>query len=212
MKSNILNTKYLPDRLLPLRFLLHFRTGPKRLAPALFLLAQFLTCMLPCTIQANDDWLLIDTTVYTLSLMRGETAVTVFEGIAIGQEGVSRRRVVGDQRTPLGAYRISEVRDSSRYHRFIALDYPSLNDAQEALNAGVIDAEAFQAIRHAHEQGRQPPSNTALGGEIGIHGVGKGDPRIHEDYDWTDGCIALTDEQIDDLVPHLATGMTVVIR
>lgn len=209
MHTNILDTKFLPDR--------HFghgsRTGFQSLVAWLrFLTLCFLACVIPCTIQANSDWVLVDTTASTLSVMRGETAVAVFEGIAVGQEGVSRRRLLGDQRTPLGAYRISEVRDSSRYYRFIALDYPNLNDAQEALSAGVIDAEDFDTIRHAHEQGRQPPSNTALGGEIGIHGVGKGDPRIHEDYNWTDGCIALTDEQIDDLVPHLATGMTVVIR
>ena len=57
-----------------------------------------------------------------------------------------------------------------------------------------------------------PPQQTALGGHIGIHGIGAGDPRIHEDFNWTSGCIALTNAQIDDLAGWVRLGMRVVVR
>lgn len=160
----------------------------------------------------TDGWLLVDTAAMTVTLMRGTTPATVFGDIAIGQDGATRHKIRNDQRTPLGAYHVSEIRQQSRFHRFIALDYPSLDNAREALQAGIIDRQAFDRIRMAHEHGRLPPSDTPLGGEIGIHGVGDGDIRFHHDYNWTDGCIALTDEQIDRLIPDVTPGMAVIIR
>ena len=65
--------------------------------------------------------------------------VTVFENIAIGSNGATRDKQVGDERTPLGEYRITEIRDSRRFYRFMALDYPSLEDAVRALDDGRID-------------------------------------------------------------------------
>ena len=60
-------------------------------------------------------------------------------------------------------------------------------------------------------QGQTPPQNTALGGYIGIHGLGNRDPAIHKKMNWTDGCIALTDEQIEQLAQWIDVGTRVVI-
>ena len=166
----------------------------------------------PSAGRASDDWLLVDTKNFTLTVMRGENPLTVFESIAIGQNGTSRTRVRNDGRTPLGTYRINAVRNSSQYHRFFAIDFPNFADAREAVAAGVIDQDTFLRIRGAHEHGRAPPQDTPLGGNLGIHGVGNGDARVHEDYNWTDGCIALTNEQIDALTPYIEPGMIVVIH
>lgn len=163
------------------------------------------------SLPAEDRWLLVDTSALTLAVMEGEKAVVTFSEISLGRDGITRQKILGDARTPLGAYQVSEVRDSSRYHRFIAIDYPRIEDAQKGLKSGLIDEAAFQTILRAHEQGLQPPASTPLGGNIGIHGVGSGDARIHADYNWTDGCIALTDDQIDELAPLIRRGMTVVI-
>ena len=57
-----------------------------------------------------------------------------------------------------------------------------------------------------------PPQVTPLGGYLGIHGVGEGDPGIHADFNWTHGCIALTNQQIDDLAGWIRIGMRVVVR
>ena len=53
---------------------------------------------------------------------------------------------------------------------------------------------------------------TALGGQLGIHGLGVGDAEIHRAYNWTRGCVALEDWQIDELRPWLRVGMPVEIR
>jgi L,D-peptidoglycan transpeptidase YkuD (ErfK/YbiS/YcfS/YnhG family) len=51
-----------------------------------------------------------------------------------------------------------------------------------------------------------------LGGQIGIHGLGSGDIKVHEVFDWTHGCIALTNSQIDHLSQLVDTGTVVKIK
>jgi murein L,D-transpeptidase YafK len=159
-----------------------------------------------------DTWLLIDTEARTLQIYDGESLVHTYENIAIGSNGAAHRRMLGDEQTPLGTFRIARIREETRYHRFFALNYPALDDALRAYEDGRISKNDLEAIRHAQEQGLEPPSSTPLGGNIGIHGLGKGDPKVHEDFNWTDGCIALTNEQVDDLALWIRPQMTVVIR
>lgn len=163
-------------------------------------------------VAAADRWLLVDTDRRTLSVMEGERTVHAFGNISIGRGGASRNRLLGGQETPLGTYRISSLRQETRYHRFFGINYPSLQDALRAHEAGRISAADLDAIRTAQEQGREPPFSTPLGGNIGIHGLGTGDPDIHEDFNWTDGCIAVTNEQADQLAEWVLLGMTVVIH
>lgn len=168
--------------------------------------------LLAAPAAAGDTWLLIDTGERTLQVWDGETVVRTYENIAIGSNGAAHRRMLGDEQTPLGTFRISAIRQETRYHRFFALNYPALDDALRAFDSGEISKAELEAIRHAHEQGLEPPASTPLGGNIGIHGLGGGDPRIHEDFNWTDGCIALTNEQVDELAGWVRPRMTVVIR
>lgn len=166
----------------------------------------------PRGLAGADTWLLIDTQARTLQVWDGEEVLRTYENIAIGSAGAAPRRMLGDQQTPLGSFRISGIRQETRYHRFFAINYPALDDAIRAFESGRISESDLAAIRHAHEQGLEPPSSTPLGGNIGIHGLGVGDPRVHEDFNWTDGCIALTNEQVDELAHWIRPRMTVVIR
>jgi len=116
----------------------------------------------------------------------------------------------GDSRTPEGSYRIAAPARSSRFHRFLPIDYPSLEDALAAYRDGRIGAEERDAIAHAHREGRLPPQNTALGGHLGFHGEGsrwQGDL----DLDWTEGCFALTDEAIESIAARAPPGTPVRI-
>lgn len=182
-----------------------------RLSSALLLSLGLCLGLHALPLLAADRWILVDTSAHTLTVMEGENPIASFADISLGRNGITRQKTRGDSRTPLGAYQVSEVRDSSRYHRFIAIDYPRIEDARKALKSGLIDEATFETILRAHEHGRQPPGDTPMGGNIGIHGVGSGDARVHADYNWTDGCIALTDDQIDELTPLIRPGMTVVI-
>lgn len=160
---------------------------------------------------AADTWLLIDTADRSLQVMDGEQVLRRFENIAIGSNGAASRRALGDNQTPLGTFRISTIREETRYHRFFGISYPALDDARRAHAAGRISDAELASIRRAHELGLEPPSSTPLGGNIGIHGLGNGDPRVHEDFNWTDGCVALTNEQADELAHWVRLRMTVVI-
>lgn len=122
------------------------------------------------------------------------------------------KRVRGDQRVPEGDYRIAgPARASRRFHRFIPIDYPSKADAAQALAEGRIARAEYDAIVQAHAAGRLPPQETPLGGNLGLHGEGSR-WRGAMALDWTEGCIALTDEAIELLARRVPPGTPVKIH
>ena len=165
----------------------------------------------PAGFCAEETWLLIDTTARTLSVMQGEAAVRVFENMSIGRSGATTQKIRGDQKTPLGTFRVSRIKLDSIYHRFIGIDYPDLAYTGKALESGLIGEADYAAIRSAHEKGIEPPASTPLGGFIGIHGIGEGDPAIHEAFNWTEGCVALTNEEVEELLQWVELHMVVLI-
>jgi murein L,D-transpeptidase YafK len=125
---------------------------------------------------------------------------------------VSHQRRRGDGKTPLGEYHIAWVKDDGQFGPFMGLDYPSLARAEKGLAAGEISQREFDAIAAAHVSGRVPPQNTRLGGQIGIHGLGRADPGIHRDLNWTKGCVALTNEQMRQFMGLAGKGALVRIH
>ncbi|MDH3693311.1 MAG: L,D-transpeptidase [Gammaproteobacteria bacterium] len=162
--------------------------------------------------DSHRKWVLVDTQSRTLAVMKGENEFLKFDEIAIGRAGTSEVHVLGDDTTPLGEFRITRINDESKYHRFFGFDYPTLNHVLKAHYQGVIDYSTFKNITNQMERQRVSPQLTALGGYIGIHGIGGGDLEVHEDYNWTNGCIALTNQQVDELTPYLKIGTKVVVR
>ena len=78
----------------------------------------------------------------------------------------------------------------------------------------VITRGEFDRIISALRINALPPQNTALGGAIGIHGIGPETPEklhIHEHLNWTEGCIALRNNEIHELRPYVGIGTRVVI-
>jgi murein L,D-transpeptidase YafK len=161
---------------------------------------------------AADVHVRVDTTAGTLAVMRGDEVVRMFDDIAIGRYGATDAKQRGDNRTPLGYFTIGWISAQSRYHRFLGLNYPDLETASRAFFKGLISKEEWLEIRRASKAGRRPPQNTALGGLIGIHGVGEGDLAVHREYNWTNGCVALTNEEIDQLLEWVEVGTPVEIR
>lgn len=80
------------------------------------------------------------------------------------------------------------------------------------MRSGRLKAEIGDAILAAAKEGEMPPQDTILGGAIGIHGIGRGSLKIHRIINWTDGCVALTNEQLRDFSRHAEVGMRVTIR
>jgi lipoprotein-anchoring transpeptidase ErfK/SrfK len=162
--------------------------------------------------QDNEIWLLVDTGARTLSVLQDDAVLRVYKNISIGRGGTTADKKKNDEKTPLGEYRIARIASETPFHRFFGLNYPTPEQAQRALQAGVIDERQYRSIRAAARRGEAPPQNTPLGGYLGIHGIGPGDPRIHAAFNWTNGCIALSNEQIDDMAQWLRIGTRVVVR
>lgn len=154
----------------------------------------------------------MDTDSATLSVMRGDEAIASYSELAIGRGGVSQHRTRGDDSTPLGEFRVVKVKTDSSYHRFFLLDFPNNEHANRAWSDGRIDLATYVTIVRAVNNHRLPPQNTLLGGNLGIHGLGDANPGVHSVFNWTNGCIALTNEQIDALSPWLRVGTKVVVQ
>ncbi|MCO6411629.1 MAG: L,D-transpeptidase [Thiogranum sp.] len=148
----------------------------------------------------------------TLSVMQGDVVRRSYENISIGRGGTTVAKRRHDDKTPIGEFRIVRIATDTPFHRFFGLDYPSLQHAEQALKNNLISEAELVSIREALRAKRAPPQTTRLGGYIGIHGIGQGDPAIHENFHWTNGCIALTNDQVDDLNQWIHRGMRVIVR
>ena len=108
--------------------------------------------------------------------------------------------------------RISWIKEDSKFHRFLGLDYPNAERVVKAYGEGRLSATEWQTLQQAFASDRIPPQSTSLGGQIGVHGIGAGDPELHQAFNWTNGCIALTNEQLDQLMQWVRIGTRVRIR
>jgi murein L,D-transpeptidase YafK len=172
----------------------------------------FTTVLLISTTAVAENRLQIDTHQGTLTVLDHNTPILVLDGIAIGRFGASRDKMLGDGMTPLGSYHVTSIKRSRRFHFFIGLDYPSVADADRGLKNAILTPSQADAIRAAHAKGKLPPQDTPLGGHIGLHGIGDGDPAVHARYNWTKGCVAVTDDQLDQLLPLIRVGTRVEIK
>ena len=158
-------------------------------------------------------WILVDTQTLTLTVFSAENHILArFHNIAIGSGGVAEIHRRGDETTPLGVFRVAWIDRHSRYGAFYGIDYPSADIARRAYAEGIISRAQLDSIIKALQHHRIPPQNTPLGGRLGIHGIGRGDPRIQDAFNWTNGCVALTNPQIRQLSRWVQTGTRVVIR
>lgn len=124
-------------------------------------------------------------------------------GLGFNPKGDKERE--GDGRTPEGRFRVCVKNSSSRFVRSLGLNYPAKKHAERAFFAGFITPMEFRDILVAFERSSTPPWNTSLGGKIFIHAGG-----AHKD--WTDGCIALYNSDMEELFQIASVGTSVSIR
>jgi murein L,D-transpeptidase YafK len=132
---------------------------------------------------------------HSLSLLADGAVVRTYR-VAIGPGGPGPKRMEGDRVTPVGSYRV--VSHIHRlYHQFLSLDYPNAEDRRR-----------FAALK---AEGGVPPG-VGVGFGIGIHGTGHADWNgVHKETDWTLGCVALDDAEIDEVAAWAKDGTRVVI-
>jgi murein L,D-transpeptidase YafK len=118
-------------------------------------------------------------------LLRGENVLRTYR-IALGREPAGPKRQEGDGRTPEGRYTIDYRNAHSKFHLSLHISYPDAADVARARAAGVDP-----------------------GGDIMIHGLKDG---VRMEGDWTQGCIAVTDEEMDELWGLVEEGTAIWIE
>jgi len=138
-------------------------------------------------------FVLVDKSDRTLTLYRGGEPVKAYAGLQFGAQPSGHKHFEGDERTPEGRYTIDTRNPESAYHLSLRISYPDAAD--RAYAAG---------------QGRDP------GGEIFIHGQPNawagGDRGARMPGDWTDGCIALANAEVEELWRAVPDGTPIEIR
>jgi murein L,D-transpeptidase YafK len=138
-----------------------------------------------------------------LSLYEGSRVVKTYR-VSLGPQPAGPKRREGDGATPEGEYYITHANPRSRFHRSLGLSYPNAADARDGLARGLITRAERDAIATAIANRERPPQHTALGGDVFLHGGGTS-------TDWTLGCVALSDDDIDDLAARAPAGTRVTI-
>lgn len=123
-------------------------------------------------------------------------------GLGLAPEGDKVKE--GDHRTPEGRFYICTRNHLSKFHRFLGLSYPNEAAAERGMTEGLITQAQAASIGEAQRKGLRPPWDTALGGVVGLHGHGAGS-------DWTWGCVALEDADIEELWEACPLGTPVLI-
>ncbi|MEP6698208.1 MAG: L,D-transpeptidase family protein [Verrucomicrobiota bacterium] len=137
------------------------------------------------------DHVLVEKSARRLTLLRGGNALKTYR-IALGRAPIGGKEYEGDQRTPEGSYTIDFHKPDSDYHLALHISYPQQRDTDRAV------ARGFSA-----------------GSDIMIHGLPDGRGwigRFHRRKDWTAGCIAVTDFEIEEIYRAVPDGTPVEIR
>ncbi len=151
---------------------------------------------------------------YTLTLYKGERPVKTYRAVFGKGFRDGDKRKAGDRRTPEGDFYICTMNHSKRFYKFMGLSYPGVSHAEYGLRERLISRREYAMIRKANEERRQPPWHTKLGGAVGIHGRMLDSavaPRIFPGMNWTDGCIALENSDVDELFSIVSLGTRVTI-
>lgn len=156
--------------------------------------------------------LVIKKSAKTLTLYEQGKAVKDYRAVfGVNPDGNKVRQ--GDNRTPEGIFYITdkELLNNHPYlgRKWLGLSYPDVNHARRGLEHSMISYEQYDAIVRANVSRDIPPQNTALGGWIGIHG-GREDLTA-EGVNWTEGCIAMLDKDLEELYTVIKPGTKVII-
>jgi murein L,D-transpeptidase YafK len=141
--------------------------------------------------HTQADRIVVEKSKRVMKLMRGGEVLKTYQ-VALGRQPVGAKDRQGDHKTPEGIYSVDSKKPNGRFHRALHISYPSAADRENARKLGV-----------------EP------GGDVEIHGLGSMWGWVgaaHRKVDWTDGCIAVTNEEIDEIWPLVEVGTAVEIR
>lgn len=141
--------------------------------------------------EQKADSILILKKNHVLELLSGGKVIRTYK-VALGSGGLAPKERQGDGRVPEGHYVIDSRNEHSSYYKSLHVSYPNAEDRRRAALLGF-----------------------APGGDVMIHGLPNGKGWIgagHRLYDWTLGCVAVTDEEMDEIWKMVPVGTPVEIR
>jgi hypothetical protein len=161
--------------------------------------------------SASQRCLVVDKARREMVLFKDGRKIAAYP-VSLGVDPVSDKRRAHDFATPEGQYFISYIKDPSQYHRTLGISYPNQADAEKALTGGIISEAEYAKILDAVRRSRPGPCGTGLGCGIAIHGGGVL-RRFGEsmERDWTEGCVALDNGDMDRLFAFCRPGDAVLI-
>ena len=145
----------------------------------------------PLAVGSKVDKIVVIKHKREMQLISGDSILKTYE-ISLGRSPKGPKEFEGDRKTPEGSYFIDGKNPNSGYHKNLGISYPNEQDR-----------------KHAVSLGKSP------GGQIKIHGPKNGlgwIGRFHLLFDWTLGCIAVTDEDIDELYENIEIGTPIEVR
>jgi murein L,D-transpeptidase YafK len=151
---------------------------------------------------------------FSLNLFEDTVLIKTYRASFGKNLSVSKTKA-NDNATPIGEYAICDIDSNNQYHKFLKLNYPNVNDAADALRKGWLTQKQFDQLKFEFYYEGCPKANTILGGDLGIHGIGKFDyilKNLPFVYNWTDGSIAISNEAIDEIFSVVQKGTKVVIK
>ena len=158
--------------------------------------------------------LLVDRKNFTLSIYEDTVFIKSYR-VSFGRNLSDKKKLKNDGATPIGTYKICSISSNETYYKFLKLNYPNLEDASEALRKSVITQKQFNQIKFEFYYEECVSENSVLGGNIGIHGIGRLNPIFKNFpfvYNWTNGSIALSNESLDEILTVIKIGTQVVIK
>jgi murein L,D-transpeptidase YafK len=164
--------------------------------------------------QLNNVNILVDRKNFTLSIFEDTVSIKTYR-VSFGRNTSAPKSKLSDGATPVGEYNICDIDTAHKYYKYLKLNYPNISDAADGLRRGIITQRQFDQIKFEYYYEGCPKLETDLGGNIGIHGIGrlnyifKNLPFV---YNWTDGSIALKNESIDEILSVTGKGTKVVIK
>lgn len=139
-----------------------------------------------------------------LQIFDGEKLIKSYT-ISLGFAPEGDKEIEGDGKTPEGEFYIFTKNPESTFFLSLGVSYPNIEDAERGLKNNLITQEEHDEIVKAINEKAMPPQKTKLGGEIYIHGGGC-------KADWTAGCMALENEEMQEIFDAIEIGANIKIE
>lgn len=145
----------------------------------------------------GELYLIVDKSDYELKVYDAEGWYATYP-VVFGNKDLSDKLIEGDRRTPEGTFKILSKRPHQKWHKMLMLDYPT--------------PESWAKFKERKAKGIIPQS-AKIGGGIAIHGTWPHDELVVDDFtNWTNGCVALKNEDLDELDGIVDIGTKVIIQ